>query len=151
MLDGFQGLTLWGSNSFHATLGTTSCIVAAWLFIQRFGIESVALLWHLFLKKKTCIDLIVIHYISTRDKTFRVTLGTHSWHRCSMTFHPEIRNLIQDASRHVCFKKTACIYTNCTRTWTILKEFIPLMKDHKCFYKTKLFAYQISALTLIVL
>ena len=25
------------------------------------------------------------------------------------------------------------------------------MKDHKCFYKTKLFAYQISALTLIVL
>jgi len=25
------------------------------------------------------------------------------------------------------------------------------MKDYKCFYKTKLFAYQIPALTLIVL
>ena len=79
-----QGLTLWGSNSFHATLITRSgnCLGAnqriILAFNQSFGIESVALLWHLSLKKETCIDLIVIHYISTRDKTFRVTLGTHS-------------------------------------------------------------------------
>ena len=50
-------------------------------FISLFETRHIlaCLQYILSLKKDTCIDLIVIHYISTRDKTFRVTLGlTHA-------------------------------------------------------------------------